>query len=207
MALVIPFNKHSLTSGVANFLGEPLTCQTLSATPAVNILLIRSSPQLCCILHFVLQFDWPDFWGTRWNVPQSQLLKALVYDPIMDGQLVKPAHDSVWQGREHGRGMANQQQKSQGHDLPSDTVHQLNRPRHPDRTEEASAHKEGDFIMRGAGAGLQGRKERSAGLAAKKFVSSSLWACMLQKRRDAARVVALLATFMFSGLEHVLFLW
>lgn len=29
-----------------------------------------------------------DFWA-RWNVPQAQLLKALVYDPIMEGRLVK----------------------------------------------------------------------------------------------------------------------
>lgn len=30
-----------------------------------------------------------EFWGSRWNVPQSRLLKALVYDVVREGRLVR----------------------------------------------------------------------------------------------------------------------
>lgn len=31
-----------------------------------------------------------DFWNRRWNLPVSQAMRALIYDPFLEGRLIKP---------------------------------------------------------------------------------------------------------------------
>ncbi|KXZ53651.1 hypothetical protein GPECTOR_6g568 [Gonium pectorale] len=50
-------------------------------------------------LQLVPTFDQPwlssslsDFWGRRWNITTSSVLRTLIYDPIVDGALINPRH-------------------------------------------------------------------------------------------------------------------
>jgi D-alanyl-lipoteichoic acid acyltransferase DltB (MBOAT superfamily) len=69
-------------------------------------------------LQLVPPFDNPwfmtslsDYWARRWNVTTSSLLRAVVYDPIDEGRLVKQA--PVQQQQKGGATSAQQQQQQQ----------------------------------------------------------------------------------------------
>lgn len=55
-------------------------CACWTVRPAVPYTFLP--PQSTCLA---------DFWGRRWNIPTTSMLRTVVYDPIVDGSLILPS--------------------------------------------------------------------------------------------------------------------
>lgn len=195
-----------------------------------------------------------DFWGRRWNRPQSQLLRILVFEPVREGRLVRPltqskgvVEDGVHGEAVEGGAQQHQQQQvawrlGQGHG-PKDysagalsgrssfsseglSISSNSRSSWSSCSSLTTSNGSGSSSCvqaKGLAPEWDGPEAASAPPSPPRSDISSLAsghdghsmeqeaagraAAQQQGPRDVRGLLALLATFAFSGLEHLLFFW
>ncbi|KAL6756580.1 hypothetical protein V8C86DRAFT_2645542 [Haematococcus lacustris] len=211
LAVELPIVVRDLVSAFAmvGFLGMIMDLPATVVTSLVDLRIVPTfdSPWLCTSL--------ADFWGRRWNITTSSVLRVLVYDPIVEGRLV--ASDDV-----HPKRLAAAQQlaaepqpvlmftsaaagpTSRGALEPlapasakaSAAVCEDEQPSHASSTDPDSASED--------------RSDVSTGMSEEGPTKSSAAAVTASRERPSAatrpprwrRVCGTLATFLVSGLMH-----
>lgn len=179
------------------------TCALL--LPSMHFIVTTSNQTCCCDCACST-----DFWGRRWNRPQAQLLRTLVFEPIKEGRLVKAVQHHTT-GSTPSRCAA----EDSGAVLAGSTAMQASST----GTGTADGHSPGTALLQASDAvhNQDGMGIKQAGSAVHRTSAehmqdgtgaaahgSGAYSSSSSRTRV---VVATLATFLFSGLEHVLFYW